>query len=655
MSFRSRRFISGPHTATASAERLEDRRLLSVSYVTERHDLEGNRLGVYAEFTADARPDVARINYGDGTLADLWLEYDSATRSGWVSALHDFSASGNYAVNLSLQGGGTSDARSFNVEVSTSTGQATGTPTALYDSPSPFGPFDFGPSGATAVGTAPAISAVYVSGSAWTPAFKSYLASQGLGSSAYGFAVPDTDQLNELPWSNLNQVSLTFSEDVIVDQSHLLVVGSNVVSYGLSAFSYDEASLTATWTLSSVLAPNAASGEEVLLHLSNMVQDFDGERLDGEWANNGQGPDTFASGDGAAGGAFRFRFNVLPGDVNRNGVVNTVDTGEVQSRFFTSTTVPGNPPNTYSAFHDVNGSGHITADDFSAAKARYDAVFPATDPTPPAFSAAPSGLSAAPVSPSEILLSWSDNSADETGFLLEASLDGTTFGEVAIVGPGTTSFVSGQSLPNSPQHFRVAALNAAGHSAFSNTALTTTPPAAPDYLTVEQVTESQIDLSWPVVTGLSSYTLEWRQAGGGWTAINLGASTGTFSHTGRTEGKLYEYRLRAANSSGVSPYGPIESVYTLPGSPSGLTATESGNSVDLSWADMSQGESGFVVEARQRARSGESFLPSGRTRRPRASPASPRPPRTPSACSPTMKAETLPRPLRCWSRPPGGS
>src|SRR5205085_11482323 len=233
------------------------------------------------------------------------------TRTGWVSGLHDFAGPGNYAVTISLQGQGSSDARSFNVVVSN-----TGTADAgvIYDSPSPFGPFDTAASNMSALGTAPAVTAVYVSGTAWAQAFKDYLQTQGLGHSTYGYAIPDTDQLNELPWTNLDQVSITFSEDVIVDQSQLLVLGANVAGYGVSGFTYDETTFTATWALSSALAPNSTSGEKVLLHLSNLVEDLDGERLDGEWANGGAGPHTFPSGDATAGGAFDFRFNVLPGD-----------------------------------------------------------------------------------------------------------------------------------------------------------------------------------------------------------------------------------------------------------------------------------------------------------------------------------------------------
>src|SRR5206468_3594682 len=108
---------------------------------------------------------------------------------------------------------------------------------------------------------------VFVSGSAWTQSFKTYLAGQGYGDATYGFSIPDSDQLNELPWTNLDQVSVRFSEDTDVAESHLVVEGTSVANYPVTAFSYDAATLTATWTLGQALAP---TGDRVLFHLSKL-------------------------------------------------------------------------------------------------------------------------------------------------------------------------------------------------------------------------------------------------------------------------------------------------------------------------------------------------------------------------------------------------
>ena len=102
-----------------------------------------------------------------------------------------------------------------------------------------------------------------------------------------------------------------------------------------------------------------------------------GTRLDGEWATGGNYP----SGNGIAGGDFKFRFNVLPGDVNRSGSVLADDFSAVKARFFRSTTAPGSGVNAYSVLHDVDGSGSILANDFSAVKSRFFNTPPGPEPT----------------------------------------------------------------------------------------------------------------------------------------------------------------------------------------------------------------------------------------------------------------------------------
>ena len=234
----------------------------------------------------------------------------------------------------------------------------------------------------------PRVNQVYVSSSEWTPSFKQYLEDHGFGDDQYGYAIPDRDQLNELPWVNLNQVSIRFSENVQVDANDLQIRGVAVPNYTTNAasFTYNAATRTATWTL---IAGQRFNRDRILLDLDgdapNGVKDVNGNLLDGEWENPG-GPtfsegDRFPSGDGVAGGDFRFRFNVLAGDVDRNGVVVASDFSDVKRRFFTSTTVEGSGSNRYSVFHDVDGDGRIVAEDYSEVKRRFFNTLPQGEPS----------------------------------------------------------------------------------------------------------------------------------------------------------------------------------------------------------------------------------------------------------------------------------
>ena len=91
--------------------------------------------------------------------------------------------------------------------------------------------------------------------------------------------------------------------------------------------------------------------------------------------------------------------------------------------------------------------------------------------------AAPSGLSAVAVSRTRINLSWADNSGDENGFSIERcrSVNCTNFTQIAQVGAGVTTFADTTVSKNTAYNYRVRAFNAAGNSAYSNTAGARTP------------------------------------------------------------------------------------------------------------------------------------------------------------------------------------
>ena len=95
----------------------------------------------------------------------------------------------------------------------------------------------------------PAVTAVNVAGTNWNPSFVSYLQSSGLGAGGYAIPVGSSAQLQTLPWTNINQIRITFSEDVVVHAEDLSVSGVNTTAYAFSGFAYDSTSHTATWTL----------------------------------------------------------------------------------------------------------------------------------------------------------------------------------------------------------------------------------------------------------------------------------------------------------------------------------------------------------------------------------------------------------------------
>ena len=97
-----------------------------------------------------------------------------------------------------------------------------------------------------------------------------------------------------------------------------------------------------------------------------------------------------------------------------------------------------------------------------------------TSPPPPP--AAPSNLKATAISASQINLTWTDNSPNETGFHIFRSTNGTTFTQVGTVGSGVTGFPDTGLQRNTKYYYRVRAFDANGESADSNTISARTKP-----------------------------------------------------------------------------------------------------------------------------------------------------------------------------------
>ena len=86
--------------------------------------------------------------------------------------------------------------------------------------------------------------------------------------------------------------------------------------------------------------------------------------------------------------------------------------------------------------------------------------------------AAPSNLTATAVSTSQINLSWTDNSNNETGFKIERcqGANCTNFVQIAQVGANVTTFSNTGLSRNTRYRYRVRAFNAVGNSGYSNIA-----------------------------------------------------------------------------------------------------------------------------------------------------------------------------------------
>jgi len=86
----------------------------------------------------------------------------------------------------------------------------------------------------------------------------------------------------------------------------------------------------------------------------------------------------------------------------------------------------------------------------------------------------PSDLSATAASNSSINLKWTDNSNNETGFMIERMTGGGTFSEIITVGPNVTEYNDPGLIQATIYQYIVRAFNEAGSSNYSNEANATT-------------------------------------------------------------------------------------------------------------------------------------------------------------------------------------
>ena len=267
------------------------------------------------------------------------------------------------------------------------------------------------------------------------------------------------------------------------------------------------------------------------------------------------------------------------------------------------TAAPAADPNAVS--YTVEGLTASTAYEFrvvalSAAGESPSAPLALTTPPAP-----PSGLAASEAGPTSAALTWTDNSSDETGFLVEYRISRartwTTYGTEA--GANTTSITVSGLESGTPYGFRVVARhNVNGLSSPSGEALLGElgGPVAPSAVMATARGSSRVGVSW---TDNSSdetgFLVERRRGADLWAAIAEAPPDATSAEVGPfLGGRTYELRVSSRNALAKRPSAGV-SVTMPPAAPTGLSASEDGmTSVALSWSDESFDETGFVVEYR---------------------------------------------------------
>ena len=237
---------------------------------------------------------------------------------------------------------------------------------------------------------------------------------------------------------------------------------------------------------------------------------------------------------------------------------------------------------------------------------------------------APRRLTARSRGTSAIELDWtapiSRGGAPVTGYRIEASRTGSSpWTHEADTNSRTTAYTHRDLSPGTTRHYRVAAINSAGTSDWSNVARATTEAAVPGAPTDLRAVPSGLDgssqlvLVWtdPAADGgaaITGYRIEMSPTGvGRWTpvATTRGAGT-TFLHTGLAPGTARYYRVAAVNRVGRSVWSNVARGATNaapPARPSSLRARADGpTSITVTWeaptADGGAPVAGYSIRRR---------------------------------------------------------
>ncbi|MDD5223713.1 MAG: SUMF1/EgtB/PvdO family nonheme iron enzyme [bacterium] len=177
----------------------------------------------------------------------------------------------------------------------------------------------------------------------------------------------------------------------------------------------------------------------------------------------------------------------------------------------------------------------------------------------------PSGLTATSVSSAQINLSWTDNSNNEIGFIIERKT-GTagTYDAMGNVSANVTSFQDTTVTCATTYYYRVKANNSEGDSSYSNEANVTTGacfltiPAAPAGLTAYPGSlSSEVDLAWQDNSNNEDgFKIERKTGSGGTYSLvyTAGPNVTSYTDTGLSSSTAYYYRVSADNSAGNSGY-----------------------------------------------------------------------------------------------------
>ncbi len=211
---------------------------------------------------------------------------------------------------------------------------------------------------------------------------------------------------------------------------------------------------------------------------------------------------------------------------------------------------------------------------------------------------APSAVNGTAASGTQVNLTWTDNSVNETGFEVERSTDGANFTQIALTAANATSYMDTALTPGATYYYYLRAVNNNGESANSNTFVITmpVPPATPTGSHTTLVAPNEVDLAWIDNADNESMYRVFRKTGVGGTfnlIATLPANSTSYQDKAVAPNTQYDYHIQALNVAGASDFTGLSITTPALGSPnylSDLTPVSATNGWGPYEKDTSNGE-----------------------------------------------------------------
>lgn len=211
--------------------------------------------------------------------------------------------------------------------------------------------------------------------------------------------------------------------------------------------------------------------------------------------------------------------------------------------------------------------------------------------TPVTIPAAPTGVTATPDN-GKVQLAWSAVPGAASYNVYWAGTAGVTPASGTGVTGATSPYTLTGMTNGTPCYMVVTAVNSAGESPASDQ-VNATPFITPPASLAAAPGNAQVTLTWPAVTGATSYNAYWSGTTGV-TKANGTKLTGVvspYSHTGLTNGLGYYYVVTALDAAGESAEShqatAVPAIVPVPAAPSGLAAVVGNQNVNLTWNAVS--------------------------------------------------------------------